>query len=110
MASNLLFYQLLLVALACLCFVLHALWPGARTGVRPTLLQPSPPRPKHSREPKLFAGLLHKPLCAACEQAAASGPKASRTPPPLLTYAQGPKRTIDSQKQCCPDVDCSYDG
>src|SRR3989440_1769841 len=110
MASNLLFYQLLLVALVCLCFVLHALWPGARTGVRPTLLQPSPPRPKRSRELKPFAGLLHKPLCAACEQAAESGHKAPRTPPPLLTYARGRKRTIDSQNQFCPDVDGSYYG
>jgi IS1 family transposase len=110
MASNLLFYQLLLVALVCLCFVLHALWPGARTGVRPTLLQPSPPRPKHSREPKLFAGLLHKPLCAACEQAAESGHKAPRTPPPLITYARGRKRTIDSQNQFCPDLNCAYYG
>src|SRR3989441_3871836 len=110
MASHLLFYQLLLVALACLCFVLHALWPGARTGVRPTFLQPSPPRPKRSREPTPFAGLLHKPLCAACDQAAASGHKAPRTPPPLITYARGRKRTIDSQNQFCPDVDCSYYG
>ena len=110
MASNLLFYQLLLVALACLCFVLHALWPGARTGVRPTFLQPSPPRPKRSREPTPFAGLLHKPLCAACDQAAASGHKAPSTPPPLITYARGRKRTIDSQNQFCPDLDCSYYG
>ncbi len=110
MASNLLFYQLLLVALACLCVVLHALWPGARTGVRPTFLQPSPPRPKRSREPTPFAGLLHKPLCAACEQAAASGHKAPSTPPPLITYARGRKRTIDSQNQFCPDLDCSYYG
>jgi len=110
MASNLLFYQLLLVALVCLCCVLHALWPGARTGVRPTLLQPSPPRPKRSRELKPFAGLLHTPLCAACEQAAESGHKAPRTPPPLLTYARGRTRTIDSQNQFCPDVDGSYYG
>src|SRR2546429_3549355 len=110
MASHLLFYQLLLVALVCLCFVLHALWPGARTSVRPTLLQPSPPRPKRSREPTPFAGLLHTPLCAACDQAAASGHKALRTPPPLITYARGRKRTIDSQKQFCPDLDCSYYG
>jgi len=110
MASNLLFYQLLLVTLVCLCFVLHALWPGARPGVRPTLLQPSPPRPTRSREPKPFAGLLHKPLCAACEQAAESGHKAPSTPPPLITYARGRKRTIDSQNQFCTDLDCSYYG
>src|SRR6266478_680067 len=110
MAANLLFYQLLLVALVCRCFVLQAFWPGARTGVRPTLLQPSPPRPKRSREPKPFAGLLHKPLCAACEQAAASGHKALSTPPPLITYARGRKRTIDSHHQFCRDLDCSYYG
>jgi transposase-like protein len=108
MASNLLLYQLLLVALVCLCFVLHVLWPGERTGVRPPLLQPSPPRPKRSREPKPFAGLIHKPLCAACEQAAESGHKAPGTPPPLITYARGRKHTIDSQAQFCPDLDCSY--
>src|SRR2546423_13674601 len=110
MASPLLFYQLLLVALVCLCSVLQALWPGARTGVRPPLPHPSPPRPKRSRELKPFAGLLHTPLCAACEQAAEPGHKAPRTPPPLLTYARGRKRTIDSQNQLCSDVDCSYYG
>src|SRR4029434_386787 len=110
MASNLLFYQLLLVALVCLCCVLHALWPCARSGVRPTPLSPSPPGPQHSRDPKLFAGLLHKPLCAACEQAAASGHKAPRTPPPLITSARGRKRTIDSQNQFCPDLNCAYYG
>src|SRR5437763_2268363 len=110
MASHLLFYQLLLVALVCLCFVLHALWPGARPSVRPTLLQPSPPRPKRSRQPTPFAGLLHTPLCAACDQAAASGHKAPRTPPPLITYARGRKRTIDSQNQFCPDLGCSSYG
>jgi IS1 family transposase len=110
MASHLVFYQLLFVTLVCLCCVLHALWPGARTGVRPTLLQPPSPRPKRSREPQPFAGLLHKPLCVACEQAAESGAKASRTPPPLITYARGRKRTIDSRKQFCPDLDCSYYG
>jgi IS1 family transposase len=110
MASNLLLYQLLLVALVCLCFVLHALWPGERTGVRPTLRQPTPPRPKRSREPKPFAGLIHKPLCAACEQAAESGYKAPSTSPPLITYARGRKHTIDSQAQFCPDLGCSYYG
>jgi hypothetical protein len=103
MASNLLFYQLLLVTLVWLCCVLHALWPGARPGVRPTLLQPPSRRPQRSREPQPFAGLLHKPLCAACEQAAASGAKASRTPPPLITYARGRKRTLDSRQQFCHD-------
>jgi IS1 family transposase len=110
MASNPLLYQLLLVALVCLCFVLHALWPDERTGVRPTLRQPRPPRPKRSREPKPFAGLIHNPRCAACEQAAESGYKAPRTPPPLITSARGRKHTMDSQAQFCPDVDCSYDG
>jgi IS1 family transposase len=110
MAANLLFYQLILVALVCLCCVLHALWPSARTGVRPPLLQPSPPRPQRSRELTAFAGLLHKPLCAACEQAAASGYKAPSTPPPLLTYARGRKRTINSQNQFCPVLDCAYYG
>jgi hypothetical protein len=80
MTSNLLFYRPLLVALVCLCCVLHALWPGARTGVRPTLLQPRSPCPKRSRVPKPFAGRLHTPLCAACEQAPESGPKASGFP------------------------------
>ena len=110
MASNLLFYQLLLVALVCLCFGLHALWPRARPGVRPTLLPPSPPRPQRSREPTAFAGLLHKPLCAACAQATASGYKAPSTPPPLLTSARGRKRTINSQHQFGPALDGAYYG
>jgi hypothetical protein len=86
MASSLLVSQLSLGALDWLCFVLQALWPRERTGVRPTLLHPTSPRPQRSREPHPCAGLSRKPLWVAGDQAAESGDQAPSLSPPLITY------------------------
>src|SRR5262245_53555796 len=110
MLPGLVFYKLILLTLLCLCVMLHVLWPAARTAVRPSLPTATPPRRKRSKAPKPFAGLIHKPLCEACEQAPDARPKAPGTPPPLLTYTRGRKRAIDTQQQFYPDRDCTYFG
>ncbi len=108
MITDLIFSQLLLVALLWLCFLLHVLWPSERASACPRLPKPTPPPRKRSTDPQPFPGLLHKPLCAACEQAATPRPKAPGAPPPLYTSTRGRKRSIDTQQQFCPDQDCSY--
>src|ERR1051325_995690 len=110
MVPNLIFYKLLLVALLWLCFLLHVLWPNERAATGPTSPKPTPPPRKRSQEPKLLTGLIHKPLCDACQQATDFHPKAPGAPPPLITYTRGRKRSIDTQQQFCPKQNCAYYG
>ena len=110
MITELLFYKLLLLALVSLCLMLHMLWPNERAAPCSTPSKPTPPRRQHSKEPKPFIGLIHKPICDACEHAADDRPKAPSSPPPVLTFTRGRKRTINTQDQFCPDQDCSYAG
>jgi IS1 family transposase len=81
---------------------------------RPTANQmtPTPTRPINtcSKAPKPFPGLIHKPLCDACEHVADSRPQPPCTPPPLLMYTRGRRHTVDTQQQFCPDQDCTYYG
>ena len=109
MISDLLFYKLLLVGLFGLCILLHVVWPYDRAASYPPIPQPTLPPRKRSKAPKLFAGLIHKPLCDACEHAVEARPQTPGAPPPLLTFTRGRKRTINTAQQCCPDQDCSYD-
>src|SRR5215470_19299271 len=108
MISDLLFYKLLLVGLFWLCILLHVVWPYDRAASYPPIPQPTLPPRKRSKDPKLFAGLIHKPLCDACEHAVEARPQAPGAPPPLLTFTRGRKRTINTAQQFCPDQDCSY--
>ena len=78
MVSPLFFYQLVLLALVWLFMMLSYVWPSNRTAEGQRPLQPIQPPRKHSKEPKPFAGLTHKPHCALCEQ------EASPAKPPTL--------------------------
>ena len=75
MAPNLLLYRLLLVALVLICLLIHVEWPDNPSATSKTSLKPDKPRRKRSTEPKPFTGLLHKPLCEACEKAPMHDPK-----------------------------------
>src|SRR2546426_11919353 len=79
---------------------------------RSTNFPPTEPTPTETlaRAHSLCRSAPQTAVCRLCDQAAASGHKAPSTPPPLITYARGRKRTIDSQNQFCPDLDCSYYG
>src|SRR5215510_2894512 len=110
MAPNLLFYQLLLVALVLLFLMIHIWWPdhSRATPHRPFKLDK--PRRQRSKEPQPFTGLLHKPLCEACAQGAAARRKAPGSPPPVVTFTRGRRRTVDTRAHFCPAPDCSYHG
>jgi hypothetical protein len=110
MAPNLLVSQLLLVALVLICLMLHVWWPDARRVIPQIPRKPNQPRRKRSKEPKPFPGLIHRPLCEACQQGTDSPPKAAASPPPMLTFARGRQRTVNTQAHCCPDPDCAYHG
>ena len=110
MASRPLFYQLLLIALVLLCLLVHVALPDDSPRVPKTPPEPQPRRRQRSKEPKPFAGLIHQPLCEACEQGTDTRPKAPGSPPPIITFTRGRWRTIDTQAHFCPAPDCSYYG
>jgi hypothetical protein len=110
MASNPLFYQLLLVALVLICLIIHVGLPDAPPRAPTTFLQPNQRRRRRSKEPQPFTGLIHKPLCEACEHGADTRLKTPGSPPPLITFTRGRRRTVTTRSHFCPDSDCSYYG
>jgi IS1 family transposase len=111
MVSPLFFYQLMLLGLFWLFIMLHYAWPsdgpiGCQRAPTPIL----PPR-KRSRDPQPFAGLTHKPRCAACEDAsqAPCAPSAP-VPPPQITSRRGRPRHVDTSVHFCPYPGCRYRG
>jgi transposase-like protein len=110
MTPNPLFYQLLLAALVLVCLIIHVWWPDPRRPVSHRPLEPAKPRRKRSKEPKPFTGYIHKPLCEACEQGSDTRPKAPGSPPPVIIFTRGRRRTVDIQAHFCPKPDCSYQG
>jgi IS1 family transposase len=111
MVSDLVFYQLALVVLGWLFVMLHVVWPSeGGTGGHMRATPISPPR-QRSRASKPFAGLTHKPPCAACEQALqAPTVTAPAAPPPRMTSTRGRKRQVDTSQHFCPHPDCAYRG
>jgi IS1 family transposase len=107
---NLLFYQLLLVTLGLICLMIHVWWPDPPRAARPRTFKPEKPRRTRSKEPKPFTGSIHKPLCEACEQGTDTRPKAPGSPPPVMSFTRGRKRTVDTSGHFCPDQDCAYHG
>jgi hypothetical protein len=107
MVSELFFYQLGLIALVWLCFLLHWVWPSDAADVCPTT--PTPPPLKRTREPKPFAGLTHKPPCDACEHASEPRLQAPIAPP-RLAMTRGRRRQVDTSSHFCPKPDCRYHG
>jgi len=67
MGPDWLFHHLQLLALLRLCVLLLWVWLRGRNGTSPTTLPAVKFIKKRSKEFTPFAGLLHKPLCAACE-------------------------------------------
>jgi IS1 family transposase len=106
MVSELFFYQLGLIALVWLCFLLHWVWPNAAADACPT----TPTPPKSKREPTPFAGLTHKPHCDACEQDRAPRPHAPAAPPPRIVMTRGRRRQVDTSTHFCPNPACAYRG
>jgi hypothetical protein len=88
MVDNPLSPDLLLIVLLWLGGFLYKRWARNRSATGQTPGKPATLLPKYSRDPKPFAGLTHKPRCAACEQAPEPGSPAPRVshqrcfPPP----------------------------
>jgi len=107
MAPNPFFYQLLVVALVLIFLLIHVGLPDL------PLFLPQPPRASNKRrrtrstEFQPFPGLIHKPLCGACEQGANARPQAPSEPPPIITFTRGRRRTVNTRSHFYPEPDCS---
>jgi IS1 family transposase/transposase-like protein len=110
MVDHLLFYEFLLIVLLWLGVILCEGWARSRSAASPAIRKRATPLPKCFRAPKPFAGLTHKPRCAACEQAPAPDSLPPRVPPPRLSPRQGRPRQVDTSKQFCPQLPCAYYG
>ena len=109
MVPDTFFYPLLLAALVLLYVIVHA-WRPDPLRATPPPVKPIKPGRKRSKEPKPFAGYLQQPLCEACEHGVDSRPQAPGSPPPIMIFNRGRKRTVDASGHFCPDPDCSYHG
>jgi len=107
MASNVLFYQLLAVALVLIYCIIRIWWLDDSSAILQTPLKLGKSRRKRSQAPKLFAGLIRKPLCVACEQGVDARRKALDSSRPLITFTRGRQRTVNTRVHFCPEPDCS---
>jgi hypothetical protein len=111
MVSNLVVYQLVLIALGWVFLLLYRVWPAEPAAARPIPSPPVTPPRKRSTAPKPFMGLTRKPHCDACVQAieALRLPRPS-APPPKIGSTRGRRRHVDPARHFCPDADCRYGG
>src|SRR5262249_59353750 len=103
MVSNLVFYQLALIALGWLFLMLSWWWPSEPAAARPIPPTPVTPPRKRSTAPKPFTGLARKPHCDPCEHAT---PAPTLTPPPAppphLASPRGPPRHLHPSPRLSP--------
>jgi hypothetical protein len=110
MVAPLFFYQWVLLALVWFFMMLYDAWPSNRTAEGQRPLQPIQPPRKHSKEPKPFAGLTHKPPCAACEQDALHAKLPPPVPPEPRPSTNRRPRAIETSRHFCPHAGCRYRG
>jgi hypothetical protein len=108
MVSDLVFYQLGLIALVWLCLMLHWAWPSAAACPMPPA--PSSPLPKRKRESQPFKGRTQRPQCVACDHDAKHPkPPPARRPDPMPPTNRRPC-AIDTSRHFCPHAGCAYRG
>src|SRR5437588_4651541 len=110
MVSHLFFYQLVLLGLLWLCWMLHAAWPSSHAAGVPRPPERIPPSRKRPRVPKPFPGHTRKPHCEACAQAAMPRPQAPCAPPPRIVSTRGRPRQVDTSSHFCPQPPCASRG
>src|SRR5215471_7402967 len=111
MVSNLFFYQVVLIALVWLFFMLSWLWPSEPTAIPPSPSKPVPPPRQRSKKPQPFTGLTCKPRCEACEQALETPMLAPPSAPlPKITSTRGRRRHVATSQHFCPKPVCPYGG
>src|SRR5262245_42845028 len=90
--------------------MLHAAWPSRGAPVQGTSAQPIKPRRQRSTELKPFAGLTHKPCCAACEHDSTLPHPSPPVPPDPMPATHRRPRHVDTSTHFCPHARCAYRG
>jgi IS1 family transposase len=110
MIPHLFYYQLTVLGLLWLFSMLYYLWPSPCVTIPTQSSKLIPPRHTRSNEPTAFAGLMHKPYCAACAHEATH----LQPPPPLRPDPMPPTtrrpRAIATSMHFCPYTNCDYRG
>ena len=98
MISQLFFYQLVLIAIVWLFFMLYLAWPSRTATTPQQSVEPEPIRPKRKRSTELkpFPGLTQKPYCARCEQETAHPQRPPAVHPDLMPTTNRRPRTVDT--------------
>jgi len=110
MIPHLCFDHLVLIALIWLFIMLYRMWPSHRRAKGLQALTSATPARQHSREPKPFAGLTHKPHCALCAQETMHPtPRPPMSPDPVPSTNRRPRR-VDTSMHFCPHDGCAYRG
>jgi hypothetical protein len=102
MVSDLLFHELLRLALLWLVVRLSWAWTRGQATTDAADHKPAQRATRRAKDPTPFVGLTHKPPCTACEQAVDSRPQPPSTPPPPTGSTRGCPRKVDSQDHFCP--------
>ena len=105
-----LFDQLLVGALVLICLLIHVGLPDMPLPKLQPPLASNKRRCRRSQDPQPFTGLMHKPLCEACERGADVRPQAPGEPPPIIPFTRGRQRTVDTHAHFYPAPNCSYHG
>jgi hypothetical protein len=106
MVPQLIFSQLVLLALVWGFLLLYWLWPSDPAARGQAISLSESTQHRRSREPKPFAGLTHKPQCAACEQTATDPKPPSAAPPEPMSPTNRRPRAIDTARHFCPHDGC----
>jgi hypothetical protein len=109
MVSHLFYYQLALLALVWLFFMLHVAESHPGAPIPPTVT-PIKPKRTRSNEPKPFHGLTHKPPCALCARETAHPQAPPPVPPDPMAPTHRRPREVDTSMHFCPHNGCDYRG
>src|SRR5262245_48684104 len=90
--------------------MLHSTWPSRGAPVQGTSAQPIKPRRQRSKELQPFAGLTHKPFCAACEPDSTLPQPSPPVPPDPMPTTHRRPRQVDTSTHFCPHARCAYRG
>ena len=110
MVSDLLFHELLLLALLWLVVLSYWAWPRGHATTDLAEHEPAKRTTRRAKDLKPFAGVTNKPLCPACEPAVESRPQPPFTPPPLISSTRGCPRQVATRYHFCPHSSCDYYG
>jgi transposase-like protein/IS1 family transposase len=104
------FYQLVLFGLLWLFVMLYYARSSGGVPDEQRPVKPITPRRTRSNKPKPFAGLTHKPHCAACEHEATHPQLPPTVPPDPMPSTHRRPRQVDTSRHFCPHANCAYRG